>query len=116
MKFLIDASSDARLVDHLRRLGHDVTRIGTDYPASLDDQNELALSFGESRILITDDRHFGELVTVRRQPHRGVIYFRLVPSQLSERVSRLDVLLESHADRLDRFLVVGRKSVRVLAE
>jgi hypothetical protein len=32
MRFLVDASSDARLVVHLRQLGHDATRIGTDYP------------------------------------------------------------------------------------
>lgn len=36
MKFLIDASSDARLKLHLENGGHNVTRIGNDYPADLD--------------------------------------------------------------------------------
>ena len=116
MRFLVDASSDAGVARHLGGLGHDVTRVGLDYPGDLKDSVILAIAYREDRILITDDRDFGELVTVHSRPHRGVIYFRLVPSRLPERVSRLDQLLETHADRLDRFLVVCRRSARVLAE
>lgn len=113
MRFLIDASSDARLVDHLRADGHDVTRIGTDYPRTLSDPRVLALAHREQRILVTDDRDFGESVFVRRQPHVGVIYLRLDTTNLSVRTARLDDALANHREELDRFLVVTRSEVRV---
>lgn len=50
MRFLVDASPDARHAGHLRSLGHDVTRVGTDYPATMKDVDILALAYGEQRI------------------------------------------------------------------
>lgn len=113
MRFLVNASSDARLVPHLRDLGHDVTRVGTDYPASLADADILALAHREERVLVTDDRDFGELVFVRRQPHAGVIFLRLETTKLAVRVERLDHVLSAYTDQLDRFLVVSQTTVRV---
>ena len=70
MRFLLDQSSDARLIPHLRSLGHEATRIARDYPAGLPDSEVLAVAHREERILITDDRDFGELVfsTFTRTP------------------------------------------------
>ena len=113
MRFLVDASSDARIVAHLRPLGHDVTRVGTDYPRSLTDQEILAIAHREQRILITDDRDFGDLVYRLRLPHAGVIYFRLETTRLAVLVERLDTVLADHQDQLDRFLVVTRTAIRV---
>jgi predicted nuclease of predicted toxin-antitoxin system len=91
MKFLLDQSTDARLVTHLKHLGHDVTRIGSHYPPGLPDQEVLALAKQKQRILITDDRDFGELVFRLHLPHAGVIFLRLgtyAPLKLkTERVS-----------------------------
>lgn len=113
MRFLVDASSDARLVDHLRGANHDATRVGSDYPASLTDEAILALAHREGRILITDDRDFGELVFRLRQPHAGVIYLRLDTTRIAARVARLDVVLANHGHALDQFLVVTMTEVRV---
>jgi predicted nuclease of predicted toxin-antitoxin system len=112
MRFLIDASSDARLVPYLRSLGHDVTRIGTDYPADLADRDVLATAHAERRILVTDDRDFGELVVQQRQPHDGVIYLRLVSTVLSIRVSRVAAVLAAFPDGIAEFLVVTEKRIR----
>jgi predicted nuclease of predicted toxin-antitoxin system len=113
VKFLIDASSDARHVGHLRSLDHDVTRVGTDYPANMKDVDILALAYREQRILITDDRDFGELVFRLRQPHTGVIYLRLDTTRFEVRARRVEDVLASHADHLDEFLVVTADSIRV---
>jgi predicted nuclease of predicted toxin-antitoxin system len=113
MRFLVDASSDARLVAHLRNLGHDVTRVGTDHPGTLKDPEVLAIAVAEQRILITDDRDFGELVFGRRQPHTGVIYFRLSTTRFVVRRDRLDYVLASYSDELDQFLIVTEYDVRV---
>lgn len=112
MKFLVDAGSDARLVPHLRRLGQDVTRVGWDYPRALTDPEILDIARREGRTVITDDRDFGELVFRLRQPHAGVLYLRLETTRLSVLIARLDDVLATHRDRLDRFLVVTRTEVR----
>ena len=94
--------------------GHDATRIGRDYPGGLPDAEVLAIAHREGRILITDDRDFGELVFVHGRPHAGVIFLRLGENApLDLKIARLDYVLTHHADELDQFLVVTRTSVRV---
>ncbi|MCC7103541.1 MAG: DUF5615 family PIN-like protein [Chloroflexi bacterium] len=113
MRFIVDASSDARLALHLRSLGHDVTRIGTNYPGNLPDTEVLAIAHREARILVTDDRDFGELIVRLGQPHAGVIYLRLGTTRFAVRRERIDAVLAEHADQLERFLTVTEQLVRV---
>jgi predicted nuclease of predicted toxin-antitoxin system len=113
MRFIVDASSDARLVPHLKHQGHDVTRVGTDYPAALKDSEILAIAVQEHRVLITDDRDFGELVFRLRQPHAGVIYLRLDTVLFEVRARRIDEVLATYGDQLDQFLVVTEDAVRI---
>jgi predicted nuclease of predicted toxin-antitoxin system len=112
MNFLLDQSVDARLVAWLTARGHDAKRIGRDYPHGLPDREVLAIAQRESRILITDDRDFGELVFRHRQPHTGIIYLRLASYSLALTTARLEEVLTNHASWLDRFLVVTPASVR----
>ena len=67
----------------------------------------------DQRIPITFDRDFGELVFSQRQPHAGVLDVRLGPIDLPTEIARLDSVLTHHADRLDHFLTITRRSVRV---
>ena len=114
LRFLLDQSADARLIPYLRSLGHDAVRVGKDHPPGLPDATVLALAVAERRILLTDDRDFGELVFAKRQSHTGVIYFRLGEyAELPVKIARLDHVLSRYADRLDQFLVVTRTTVRV---
>jgi predicted nuclease of predicted toxin-antitoxin system len=114
MRFLLDQSTDARLVQFLRERGHDATRIASDYPAGLTDRAVLTLAHAEQRILITDDRDFGELVFRLQQPHAGVIFLRLgEEADLATKIARLDCVLTHYADRLDQFLVVTPHRVRI---
>ena len=113
MRFLLDQSTDARLLGYLRGQGHDALRVGTDVPAGLPDTEVMARAAAADRILITDDRDFGELVVRRRQPHAGVIYLRLGPdADLPVKTERLGYVLARYADQLDQFLVVTRRDVR----
>ena len=73
----------------------------------------LTLAHAERRILITDDRDFGELVFRYLQPHTGMIYFRLDNTVLGVRLTRLQDVLASHADQLDQFLIVTLRQIRV---
>lgn len=113
MRFLLDQSADARLVDYLLDQGRDATRVGRDHPGGIDDTEVLEIARMEDRVLITDDRDFGELVFRFRQPHAGVIYLRLGDyAPLSAKIARLPHVLANYSDRLDQFLVVTLHRVR----
>ena len=112
-RFLLDESADLPLRAHLRAKGHDATAIAHDYPAALADEEVLAIAVSEDRILITNDRDFGELVFRRQLPHRGVILFRLGDEAIPIKIAWLDHVLNAYADRLREFIVVNDRGVRV---
>lgn len=113
MRFLVDASCDARICVHLRSLGHDVTRIGTEYPRDLEDVEVLSTARDESRVLITDDRDFGELVVRHSEWHTGVIFLRLETTDIRARCSRLDDVLQRFGHDLSGFVIVTESDIRV---
>ncbi len=113
MRFLLDESADSRLAAYLRSRGHDCSTVAEDYARSLDDLDVLSIAHRDGRILVTDDRDFGELVFREGRPHSGVIYLRLGIADLALRIDRLGTVLANYADQLDRFLVVTRDAVRV---
>lgn len=113
MKFLLDESADSRLAPYLTGLGHDVETVAGDYTTALDDREVLAIARAEGRILITNDRDFGELVFRFQQPHAGVIFFRLSTTRLAAKIERLTYVLTHYADQLDEFLVVTPARVRI---
>ncbi len=113
MKFLLDESAEYRLAASLADQGHDVTAIAHDYPHSLTDVEVITIAHDEQRILITNDRDFGELVFRHRMQHCGVILFRLPSGHTDQKLDALRELLTSHADRLDQFIVVGQSGPRV---
>ena len=69
MKFCVDECCNIELVRYLRLGGHDVLYIGQYKPGTLD--NEILFkAFNEKRILITEDRDFGELVYRLKKQNR----------------------------------------------
>ena len=113
MKFLLDESAEFRIAAFLRQRGHQVTAIAHDYPASLADEQVLEIARNEDRILITNDRDFGELIIRDRRPHAGVILFRLRTQDPQAKLRRLEEVLADYGTRLDQLLIVTDRRVRV---
>ena len=113
MKFLLDESAELRLAAYLREQGHDVTAVAVDYQASIKDEEVLAIAQAESRILITNDTDFGELVFKQRRPHYGVILFRFSDLPLSDKIAALRELLAEYPKDLTEFVVLAPGSVRI---
>ena len=61
MNFLADEYCDAGLVGHMRECEYDVLFVKEDSPG-ITDTEVLQRAFKEKRILITEDKDFGELV------------------------------------------------------
>ena len=113
MKFLLDACASSKSMHStLTRLGHDVVS-ALDIGPSAADEDLLALATEEQRILITEDKDFGELVFVRRLPHPSIIRFVEMP--VSEKVAAMLELLDRHeADMMaGAMIVVTRNRIRV---
>jgi predicted nuclease of predicted toxin-antitoxin system len=114
MRFLLDESAELRIAAFLKQAGHDVTSIAEDHPRSLPDEQVLAIANAEQRLLITNDRDFGELIFRQQLPHAGVIYFRLpLDTTATEKINWLTRVLRDYADRLDHFIVIGPGGVRI---
>lgn len=114
MKFLLDANVELRLATFLIAAGHDVKTITHDYPSALSDQEVLSLAVQEKRILITNDRDFGELIFRQHQPHTGIILFRLKNSKdIANKVYWLQTVLREHSQHLHEYLVVTHHGVRI---
>ena len=69
MKFLIDVCAESvPLRKSLLDLGHDVLSARERCPDA-SDEALLALARSENRVLVTEDKDFGELVFLRGLPH-----------------------------------------------
>jgi predicted nuclease of predicted toxin-antitoxin system len=112
MRFLLDESADQRLIAFLTERGHDATAVALHYPNALPDRQVLALARRERRVLITNDRDFGELIFRERLRHHGVLLFRLRSTNLAVKEARLDFVFRQYRDRLSEFLTVTETRVR----
>jgi predicted nuclease of predicted toxin-antitoxin system len=112
VRFLFDQSTDRRLVPYLRDLGHDVTVVAVDYPEGLSDPEVLSIATTERRIVVTEDRDFGELVFRLRQAHTGVLYLRLPPMELTDKLLRLREVLSRYPEEINDFIVVTASRIR----
>jgi len=71
MRWLGDECVSASLVMALRAAGHDVFYVA-ETAAGLSDTDVIALASRENRLLLTEDKDFGDLVFRWRRPVPGV--------------------------------------------
>src|SRR5262245_34889683 len=113
MKFLLDVCASSRALRiFLADLGHDVCLALDIDPCSPDD-GLLDLAWQEGRILVTEDKDFGELVFVRRLPHRTII--RFIEMRVEEQVAAMRELLDYYPTELqgETLIIVTRGRVRI---
>ncbi len=77
MRFLVDECTGPAVAQWLRTMSHDVFSV-YDSARGMPDQRVLEKAYSENRILITNDKDFGEKVFRDQHPHHGVVFLRLV--------------------------------------
>ena len=109
MRLLADENVSGLVVTILREAGFDVARLADDERGSRDEA-VLALAETEQRVVITEDRDFGELVVRKRLPVAGVVLLEL--DQLSKHAEAARVLsvVSSLATQIEGKLVVVEPS------
>src|SRR6185295_11304093 len=70
MRFLADESCDAAVVRTLRHAGHDVVAVAERRPGA-DDRMVIGLARRTDRILLTEDKDFGQRVLPRKGTRQG---------------------------------------------
>lgn len=115
MKFLVDESVEFPIVTFLRKNKFDTSSIA-EWNAGLGDAEILALAVIEKRIIITNDKDFGELIFKYKLPHKGVVLIRAAEESSGSKTAILKSLLKKYAQKLpNRFVVVTDKKVRFAA-
>ena len=78
MRWLADECVAAGLVALLRADGHDVVYVA-EAAAGLSDADVITLASREMRVLLTEDKDFGDLVFRRERAVPGVVLLRIAP-------------------------------------
>ena len=105
MKFLADECCDTGLVASLRKDGHDVLYVTEKKAGAIDDEI-LSDAWKEERILITEDKDFGELVYRFKKPTHGIVFLRVDVNERHIKWSRLKRLIDDHETKLQGHLTV----------
>ena len=86
MRFLADENCDFTVVRALRAAGHNVLCVSEITPRA-EDSEIIKLADDEKRILLTEDKDFGQLVYSHGEKTLGVIFLRF-PTSARKQISR----------------------------
>jgi len=114
LNLLADEGVDRQIVNRLRREGHDILYIAEMEPG-MPDEAVLESANRESRLLLTADEDFGELVFRQGWVSSGVILIRLAGLTSEYKARMVTSTLEERAAELapGTFTVVAPGSVRI---
>ncbi len=110
MRFLVDRCAGGRLAEWLRSVGHDVME-ARELGADPGDRALLELAEAESRILVSIDTDFGELIFLHDVSHAGLIRLPDAPSQ--QRIALMMEVIERHRQALENRAIVTIRGGRV---
>lgn len=112
-RFLADESLEYSIVLHIRKNDYDVTAISEQSP-SVADERVLEIAYKQNRIILTNDKDFGDLVFLNNMEHKGIVLFRFKNETAIEKMKAFDSLLESYKNELiNSFVVIEEDKVRI---
>ena len=112
-RFLVDESTGRGVTDWLRTAGHDVICVTESLPEARD-SDIMDLAVQDHRIIITNDKDFGELVFRSGRLHAGILLLRLNDESAANRVRMVSFVVENYESKLmGAFTVVTEKTIRI---
>ncbi len=116
MRFLVDECTGPAVAQWLRLQNHDVISV-YDEIRGADDKEVIQKASEQNRILITNDKDFGELVFREKKQHKGVVLLRLEDERPANKIAVLEHLLEKYENSLPgHFIVVTETTVRIMGK
>lgn len=115
MRFLLDECLSARLAGLLREAGHDCVHAGDRGLLGAPDETVLAAAVAESRVLVSMDTDFGELLAISNAAPPSVILFRRVGRTAEDHAAVLLLNIEDIAEDLEAgaIAVITNSQIRV---
>jgi hypothetical protein len=114
VRFLAEESCDTAITRALRAAGHDVLVVSELRPG-MSDAEVLAMADSQARVLITEDKDFGQLVRAAGRQRGGVILLRY-PFPLAARLAdeRTTLITKNGDDIPHGFVVLQPGKARIL--
>jgi predicted nuclease of predicted toxin-antitoxin system len=113
MRLVADENCDFSVVTDLRLAGYDVASIA-EQMAGADDERVIDFARSERRLLLTEDKDFGQLVFAAAKQNSGVILIRYPASARSALTAAVLKLLSDSGENLySRFAVLEPGRVRI---
>ena len=106
MRFIADMCMDVRVASWLNSQGHDATHLRDEGLQRLPNGGVFEKAIVESRVVVTFDLDFGEIVALSKGRKTGVILFRLRNTRTSFVIQRLSEVISECADALMRGAIV----------
>lgn len=101
MRFLLDECVSARLADPLRAAGHDCIHVVDLDLLGADDDAVLSAALRESRVLVSMDTDFGELLARSNAVLPSLVLFRRVGRTAEDHLALLLLNIDDIAEDLD---------------
>lgn len=112
-KFLVDECTGVAVVQFLRAQGFDTFSVVESMPQARDNEI-LYRAVQEQRVVITNDKDFGDMVYRDQREHAGIILLRLADDSTATKIRVLTAVLAEHVDKLaDHFVVATEQNVRI---
>jgi predicted nuclease of predicted toxin-antitoxin system len=106
VRWLADECVAAPLIAFLRSERHDVLYVG-ESASGLSDPDVIALALREKRLLLTEDKDFGDLVFRRERMVPGLVLMRIAPENAALKARRLAAATERYGETLfGRYTVI----------
>ncbi len=109
IKFLANVNVEKPLIDFLNEKGFDIKWV-TNIDKRMPDDRVCELANSEQRIIITNDKDFGEIVFYQKKIAYGIILLRVKGQKSAEKIVVLDKLLENYQDKIANHFVVLTKT------
>lgn len=113
MRFLADESCDMAVIVALRSAGHDVLAVA-EIARGAEDGDVIALADQDQRVLLTEDKDFGQLFFAAAQESAGVILVRYPQKARTSLGNAIVELVSARGDALrGAFAVIEPGKVRI---
>ena len=113
LKFVLDVGVGNKVWQYLTAKGYDAKLITAINP-SMSDSDILFIAESESRMVITMDKDFGELVYHSGKAHKGVLLLRLEDAMGEEKAAVMQFILDNFKDEIEgKFCVFKNGRFRI---
>jgi predicted nuclease of predicted toxin-antitoxin system len=114
MKILVDECTGPSVAKYLQNQGHDVYSVSISSPGWTDYQ-VLDKAVSENRVIVTNDKDFGDMVFKEKLRHCGVILMRLEDESPMNKIQILRQFLQNFIEEItgSYFIVLTEKLARI---